>query len=66
MFYILGYHDFLVVPRSFHKVLLPEFHSSMLVGHFGAKKMCSLLSEHAWWLNMLGLCKRAYHACTIC
>ena len=35
-------------------MLLTEFHSSMLAGHFGAKKMYSLLSEHVWWPNMLG------------
>ena len=41
-------------------MLLTEFHSSMLAGHFGAKKIFSLLSEHVWWPNMLGSCKRAY------
>ena len=32
----------------------------MLAGHFGAKKMYSLLSKHVWWPNMLGSYKCAY------
>ena len=31
-----------------------EFYSSILAGHFGDKKMCSLLSGRVWWPNMLG------------
>ena len=42
----LGHCDLLLVPRSCLGV--SEFHSSMLAGHFGAKKMCSLLSEYVW------------------
>ena len=56
----LSHCDLLVVPRSCCLVLLTEFHSSMLAGHFGAKKICSLLSKCVWWSNILGSLK---HAC---
>ena len=40
--------DFLAVPKPFRKVFLDEFYSSLLAGHFGARKVCSLLSGHVW------------------
>ena len=36
-----------------------EFHTSLLAGHFGARKVCSLLFEHVLWPNMLLSCKLA-------
>ena len=44
---------------------MTDFHSCMLAGHFGAKKMYGLLSELVWWPNMLGLYKHASCACSI-
>ena len=66
VFHRLGYSDLLVIPRSCCWVLLTEFHFSVLAGHFGAKKMCSLLSECIWWPNMLESFKSACYAWPIC
>ena len=38
---------------------MDEFHFVLLAGHFGAKKVCSLLSGHVGWCNIVLSCKQA-------
>ena len=49
----------LAIPKQYRQVLLNEFHSYFLNYHFGAKKVCFLLSGHIWWPNILLSCKQA-------